>query len=312
MTMGDPPSLSAIFPFLLRLFTDPAIIRAPAVVRYPLSLYISLKKLSTIRKRYKLIGGGSPMNYTTFMQAALLEKRLNEEGHFRVYIANRYSKPSTAQSYKLIKKDGIKEIVALPLYPHYSPAITGSSFKSLEDLMELDDDPPDVKWVRSISSDPAYATAFSAKVAEAIESFPPEERNEVNVLFSAHSLPHDFIKAGDPYLDEIQKSLELVLKIVNPAHFRLCFQSKGRAGMEWLKPETDAVMRELAAEGNDKVLLAPISFVSENIETLYDCDILYKKLASSLGITRFVRAKCMDEDPALIDALAGIVLKNLG
>jgi ferrochelatase len=82
--------------------------------------------------------------------------------------------------------------------------------------------------------------------------------------------------------------------------------------MEWLKPETDAVMRELAAEGNDKVLLAPISFVAENIETLYDGDILYKKLASSVGINKFVRAKCMDEDPAFIDALAGIVLKNLG
>jgi len=311
MTMGDPPSLSAIFPFLLRLFSDPAIIRAPAAVRYPLSLYISLKKLSSIRERYRLIGGGSPMNHTTFMQAALLEKRLNEDGHFRVYIANRYSKPSTAQSYRLIKKDGIRKLVALPLYPHYSPAITGSSFKALQDLMAKDADPPQVRWVKSISSDPGYVAAFSAKVSEALESFTPEERKEVNVLFSAHSLPHDFIKAGDPYQDEIQKSLELVLKLVRPAHFRLCFQSKGRAGMEWLKPETDAVMRELAAEGVDNVVLAPISFVSENIETLFDVDILYKKLAASLGISRFVRAKCMDEDPAFIDALTRIVLKNL-
>ncbi len=252
------------------------------------------------------------MNHTTFMQAALLEKKLNEDGHFRVYIANRYSRPSTAESYRLMKKDGIREIVALPLYPHFSSAITGSSFKALEDLMAKDSDPPQVTWIRSISADPGYVAAYAAKVIEALDSFPPEERKEVHVLFSAHSLPHDFIKAGDPYIDEIQKSLELVLKAVRPAHFRLCFQSKGRASMEWLKPETDAVMRELAGEGVDKVVLAPISFVAENIETLYDCDILFKKHAASLGITKFVRAKCMDEDPAFIGALAKIVLNNLG
>src|SRR5512143_220807 len=120
MTMGDPASQGEVFPFLLRLFSDPQIIRAPWFVRYPLSLYISLKKLSSVKEKYGLIGGGSPMNDMTVSQAKALEERL---GGVKVYVANRYCSPDTADAYRRIKADGIGKLVALPLYPHYSPAI---------------------------------------------------------------------------------------------------------------------------------------------------------------------------------------------
>ncbi len=313
MTMGDPPDIGGIFPFLFRLFSDKSIIPAPAPVRYPLALYISLKKLSAVTSRYRLIGGGSPMNKTTFMQAALLEKKLNGDGgrNFKVYIANRYNSPLTKESYRLIKADGIKKLVALPLYPHFSDAVTGSSFKELQKEIKKDPSPPEVVWIRSIGADERYARMFSGKVAEALREFDEADRKAVQVLFSAHSLPHDFIKKGDPYLNEIRDALKPVLKILKPAHFSLCFQSKGRKDIEWLTPETDEVMREIARKGADKVLLVPISFVAENIETLYDCDILFGGLAAELGIKKFVRAKTPGEAPEFIDALAGIVLDRL-
>src|SRR5512143_420953 len=148
MTMGDPASQAEVFPFLLRLFSDPLIIRAPWFVRYPLSLYISLKKLNSVKEKYALIGGGSPMNETTERQAKALEARL---GGAKVYVANRYCRPSTADAYSAIKRDGIRKLVALPLYPHYSPAITGSSFAALEALLKKDSSPPEVVWMKSIS-----------------------------------------------------------------------------------------------------------------------------------------------------------------
>jgi len=312
VTMGDAPSLSGVFPFLVRLFSDPAIIRAPWFVRYPLSVYIALKKLPTMLRRYKAIGGGSPMNTMTERQARALEDRLNEDGYFRVFVANRYCTPDTRDAYKAAKKAGVRKVVALPMYPHYSTATTGSSFDALKAVIAKDPDPPDVLWVESYASDEAFVSAFTAKIEEALAEFPEDQRKDVQFLFSAHSLPHEFIKGGDPYLDEIRKTLTGVIKLLRPAYFHLCFQSKGGGKREWLKPETDEVLRQLAEKGRGRVLLVPISFVAENIETLYDVEVMYREMAGRLGIERFVRSRCLDDAPEFIEALAGMARSALG
>jgi len=311
VTMGDAPSLAGVFPFLVRLFSDPAIIRAPWFVRYPLSVYIALKKLPTMMKRYKAIGGGSPMNAITERQGRALEERLNEDGNFRVFVANRYCPPDTRDAYKAAKKARVKKVVVLPMYPHYSTATTGSSFEALKAVIANDPDPPDVSWIDSYSSDEAFVAAFSAKIEQALKEFPEDQRKDVQILFSAHSLPHEFIAKGDPYLDEIRKTLTGVIKLLRPAYFHLCFQSKGGGKREWLKPETDEVLRQLAEKGRGKVLLVPISFVAENIETLYDVEVMYREMAGSLGAERFVRSLCLDDDPEYIEALAGMVRRSL-
>ena len=309
MTMGDPASQSEVLPFLLKLFSDPLIIRAPWFVRYPLSLYISLKKLASVKEKYGLIGGGSPMNDMTERQAKALEERLG--GGVRVYVANRYCKPSTADAYRRIKADGIRKLVALPLYPHYSPAITGSSFRALESLLKRDPRPPDVEWIKSIATDPRFVEAYAAKVKDALAEFDGEGHGEIPVLFSAHALPKKFIDEGDPYVSEIEAAVARLREHIGPVNGTVCFQSKGRPSMEWLRPETDDVLRELANEGHDKVVIAPISFVSENIETLYDVDILYRGMARSLGIKKFARARCLNDEPAFINALAKIIQETL-
>ena len=311
MTMGDPSSTSGVFPYLLRLFSDPAIIRAPWFVRYPLSLYIALKKLSTMMSRYRAIGGGSPMNGITKRQAEALEKKLSEHGNFKVYIANRYCKPYTCDAYRRIKADGIRKLIALPLFPQYSTATTESSFDALKKKLGRDGHAPEVVWVNSFAKEAGYVAAFSARITEAMDTLPEEKRGEAQVLFSAHSLPHEFVKRGDPYLDEIRNTLEGTLKAVKPHYFHLCFQSKGGGKREWLGPETAVILRELALKGRDTVIIVPVSFVAENIETLYDVDVMYRKLAGELGITHFVRVKCVDDAPVFIDALAAMVLEKV-
>lgn len=309
MTMGDAPTVPGVLPFLLRLFSDPAIIRAPWYVRFPLSVVITMKKLGTMRKRYAAIGGGSPMNAITFRQADALERALGPG--YKCYVANRYCAPDTADAYRRAKADGAGRIIALPLYPHYSTATTGSNFDALKELVAKDASAPPVVWIRSFADEPGFVAAFSRKVLEALAEFQEDDRSDVQVLFSAHSLPHEFIASGDPYLEEIQKHLAGALRLVKPVYFHLCFQSKGGGRREWLKPETDTVLRELAAKGRDKVVLVPISFVAENIETLYDVEIGYRALANSLGIKKFVRARCLDDDPEFIAVLAGLVRKNM-
>lgn len=311
MTMGDPPDLESVLPYLLKLFSDPLIVRAPGLVRYPLSLYISLKKLDVVKARYEAINGGSPMNQITNKQAALLEQELRRYGRFRVYVANRYSTPSTSEAYRRVKEDGIKKLVALPLYPHYSDAIAGSSFRELRKLMDKDMDSPEVVFINSIATDPRFVSAQLARIKKYLAFIPEVARNDVQVVFSAHSLPHEFVRQGDPYLDEITQAASALSEGLSRYRTYLGFQSKGRPGMEWLKPETDEVLGGLARKGYNKVLLVPISFVAENIETLYDCDIVYRNLAESLGIKKFIRARCLDDDPEFIAALAGIVLDRL-
>ncbi len=311
MTMGDAASLSGVFPFLVRLFSDAAIIRAPWYVRYPLSVYISLKKLPTMLTRYRAIGGGSPMNAITEKQARALEEKLSGYGNFRVFVANRYCGPDTKVAYRAAKREGVRKLVALPLYPHFSTATTGSSFDALKELIRKDPDPPDVVWISSYSSDEKFVVAFTGRIAEAIAELPEDERPGVQVLFSAHSLPHEFINQGDPYLDEIRGTLTGVIKLLKPPYFHLCFQSRGGGRREWLKPETEEVLKQLSDKGRNKAVIAPISFVAENIETLYDVDIMYREMAEGLGFTAFVRVRCLDDDPVFIEALADSVRSAL-
>ena len=311
MTMGDPSSTRGVFPFLFRLFSDPAIIRAPWFVRYPLSLYLSLKKLPTMLRRYGAIGGGSPMNGITGRQAEALGDELSRHGRFKVYIANRYCRPDTRAAYRRIKADGVERLIALPMYPQYSTVTTESSFAALRDAIKRDDHAPSVVWVRGFAADKGYIAALAARIRDALYSLPEDKRDNAEMLFSAHSLPREFIMRGDPYVDEIKDTVSAALEVIGPARARLCFQSRGGGKREWLTPDTGALLRELAAEGAYAVLVVPVSFVAENVETLYDVEIMYRRLAAGLGIGHFVRVKCLNDDPAFIKALADIVLERV-
>ncbi len=320
MTMGDPADVRGVFPYLTKLFMDPLILRAPWPIRPLLALYIATIKKESVKEKYQAIGGGSPMDAITERQAGALRAALKDK-NVSVYHANRYTIPSIRDAYRQIKRDGIGKLLTLPLYPHFSPVITGSGFGVLKALAEKDPDPPEIVYYEGFGADPGFIKLIGGRMHDALKrltgavaaseaGLPEAGLPAVSVIFSAHSLPEELISMGDPYLDHVLCAASMLQEELGEVRTHVGFQSKGRAGMEWLKPETDGEIKAAAASGARGVLVVPISFVSENIETLYDCDVLQKSLAASLGM-KYERTKSLDDDPAFINFLAGLAAEKL-
>ncbi len=320
MTMGDPSDVRGVFPYLMKLFMDPHILPAPGPIRPLLALYVATMRKEPVKEKYQAIGGGSPMDAITERQAAALRTALKDRD-VSVYHANRYTMPSIRDTYRKIKGDGIGKLLAIPLYPHFSPAITGSGFGALKALAEKDPNPPEIVYYEGFGADPRFTALLSGRMHDALkrltETTPepgaggPEAGLPVlSVIFSAHSLPEELISRGDPYLDHVLCTASMLQEELGEIRTHVGFQSKGRTGMEWLKPETDEEIKAAAASGARGVLIVPISFVAENVETLYDCDVLQKSLASSLGM-KYERTKSLDDDPAFIDFLAALAAEKL-
>ncbi len=297
LNLGGPDSPGAVRPFLYNLFSDREIIRlGPALLQKPLAWLISALRAGKARRCYGLIGGASPLPRITAAQAEALEARLREHGDFPVYVGMRYWRPFIEDTVSRMKSDGVERAVSLSLYPQYSAATTGSSEKSLREAlsrlrMEHAAVPP---WY----DHPRYIDALVDVIRKGI-------KDGTRVLFSAHSLPVGFIEAGDPYAEHVMATIKAVTAKID-VPWRLGYQSK-TGPVRWLSPTTEEVLRALAREGAGDVLVVPISFVSDHIETLYEIDILYKEVAEGLGIT-MRRAESLNTHPVFIDALSDVVL----
>ncbi len=302
LQMGGPDSLDAIKPFLINLFSDRDIIKlGPAWLQPLLARIIVRKRLSHVEENYSQIGGKSPLRELTQAQAAALEKALGEE--YRCFVAMRYWRPSTIEALAEIRRAGIGEITALSLYPHYSRATTGSSINELKRVLGEAGVTFTVRYVESYYNNPLYIEAMVERIREGLGQFHPLA--DVELLFSAHSLPQSFIDEGDPYLSHIEETVRLVMEQFDLPH-HLCFQS--RAGpVKWLEPSTDDMLQKLAAAGSKNILVVPLSFVSDHIETLHEIDIEYSKKAWELGIAKFARVPSLNCSPRFIDCLASLV-----
>lgn len=304
LQMGGPDSLDAVRPFLINLFTDREIIKiGPAWLQPIIARIIVKKRLAHVEDNYSQIGGRSPLRELTEQQAAALEKRLGPE--YRCVVAMRYWRPSTIEALAEIKRAGISEITALSLYPHYSRATTGSSIKELQRVLAEAGVKFSVRYVESFYNNPLYINALAEKIREGLTAFHPLA--DVELLFSAHSLPQSFIDEGDPYLAQITETVRLVMEQFDIPH-HLAFQS--RAGpVKWLEPSTDEMLKSLAASGSKNLLVVPLSFVSDHIETLHEIDIEYSKKAWDLGIAKFERMPSLNSSPLFIECLAELVTK---
>lgn len=300
LNMGGPDSLESVRPFLYNLFSDRDIIRlGPRPLQKPLAWLISYFRSKKSRQYYQQIGGRSPLRETTEAQARALETSLGPE--FKVYVGMRYWHPLIPDTLEQIRQDGINRLVALSLYPHYSKATTGSSISQLKRFSEG----LEIGLINEWYDWPLYIDAILETIQEGLAAF---QTQEVDVLFSAHSLPEYFILEGDPYLDHTKATIaELVKK--QPMNWHLSFQSRS-GPVKWLSPSTDEMIENLAREGCRQLLAVPISFVSDHIETLYELDLLYKNLAESRGIT-FRRCRALNTSAKLIEALKGLVIKRL-
>lgn len=294
MAFGGPNSEEEVEPFLQRLLGQ----RVPA------------KRLREVKHRYQLIGGYSPLLGITLRQARGLEKSLRAQGTgFKVYVGMKHWPPFIAESLEEILEDGIHRVVALSLSPYESSMSTEPYVLELQRAMVASEGKIEVSVVKGWHTHPLFLHALAEKLQEGLIQFPLEVRHRVQVIFSAHSLPQKAI-AGDPYAEQIETTIKGIMGITGPLPWRLAFQS-GRGDREdWLGPEVSTVLRELMEKGNREVLVVPVGFVTDNVETLYDIDILYKQQAESMGMS-FRRSPCLNDSDRFIEALSSIVNKHL-
>ena len=314
LNLGGPDNLEDVRPFLYNLFSDPEIIRLPSpLLQAPLAWLISTLRFKKSQNNYKKIGGGSPLRRITEAQGAALRSQLQQNGHdVNVYIGMRYWNPFTEEAIAQIKQDKIEELVVLPLYPQFSISTTGSSFRLLDRIWQADPELQKIKYtvVPSWYDNSGYLQSMANLIEKTLEKV--KNPSEAHIFFSAHGVPVSYIEeAGDPYQKEIESCAALIMSKLNRTNpYKLAYQS--RVGpVEWLQPYTDIAIKELAEQGVKELVVVPISFVSEHIETLEEIDMEYREIAEHAGIETFARVPAPDTDPTFIQALADIVVKAL-
>jgi ferrochelatase len=304
--LGGPDSQPAVRPFLFNLFNDKAIIAAPQPIRFFLAQFISGARAKQAKANYARIGGGSPIVPETLKQAEALEHAISQrvsDVTFKCFPAMRYWKPFVKEAARAAETWGASDAILLPLYPQFSTTTTASSLAAWKRASDLP--------CATICCYPA-SSAFAQAHADAIFKMWRDAGSPANprILFSAHGLPQRVIERGDPYQWQVEQSVAAVRKLL-PADWdaRICYQS--RVGpLKWIGPST---ADEIQAAGADRVgvILSPIAFVSEHVETLVELDIEYAQLAKRLNLPFYLRAPALGAAPRFIEALAELVEQAL-
>ena len=307
--LGGPDSLEAVEPFLFNLFCDPDIFNLPFGQKL-FAKIISNRRAPKVVNEYKLIGGKSPINDWTEKQRSMLEKNLRKNyPSLDVHIAMRYWKPLTDETVAKVEKANYEKIILLPLYPHYSITTTGSSFNEWK--RHYKGEASKLVFINDYYADEKYVAAINQRIDETILRFPKNARNEVQIVFSAHGTPVSLVKKGDPYSNHIKETVKAVMDARKHSHeHHLCFQSKV-GPMKWLEPATASMIEELALKNKKNLLIVPISFVSDHVETLYELDIEYRHVADKCGIENYIVMKGLNDSELFVDALAELVKKRL-
>ncbi len=304
--LGGPDSQAAVRPFLFNLFNDKAIIGAPQPLRYLIAELMSRTREKVAKANYAQIGGGSPILKETLKQADALEaaiaKRVSNVT-FKCFPAMRYWRPFVKQAAKEANAWSATDAILLPLYPQFSSTTTASSLAAWKRASDLP--------CSTICCYPAGA-AFAQAHADAIQQVWRDGGSPVNprVLFSAHGLPQSVVDRGDPYQWQVGQSVDAVRRLLPTTwQSRICYQS--RVGpMKWLAPSTEQEIHA-AAKDSVGVIVSPIAFVSEHVETLVELDVDYANLAKRLGLPFYLRAPAPGAAPRFIDALAALVEQAL-
>ena len=319
LNLGSPETLADVRPFLYKLFSDPEIIRIknPAF-RHMLAWIISRTREKKSQNLYRQIGGGSPLRKITESQAAALEAVLaRRKIPARVYVGMLCGKPSIDEAFNNIMADGVRRLTLLPLFPQYSGTTTGACFRYVRTLVGRRklSGKIEISFIEDWYKNPQYIDAITEMITAGLERFAENKRQDVHILYSAHSLPEKYITEGDPYPDRTRECVSLINdrlagRLNRCVDYSLAFQSK-IGPVKWLEPSVESILGVLARRGVRRILTVPVSFVSDNIETLYELDIAYRKLASELEVAEFHRVESLNVHPKFIAALADIVQNHL-
>ncbi len=310
MNMGGPATIAEVEPFLRRLFNDPLILRFPFAQSFFADILIR-SRLKEVQARYQLIGGGSPLLPSSIKQQEALSQELQKRGRkIAVFLSFNYSAPLPPETIAEIKKAGRKHILLLGLYPHYSLSTTASNIFYLKE--EAKKSYPEAQFLESYSYHlyEGYIHAFVDRIKEILK--PGERLEDFYLLFSAHGTPFYFVEEGDPYAFLISQTVSQIIGGLKRNHaWSISYQS-AVGPMLWLQPSTDAALKTLARKGVQKLIVVPISFVTDHIETLCEIDIEYRHMAENEGVKDFRMTKAIECHPGFIGALADCVEQSLG
>jgi ferrochelatase len=294
MALGGPDSLENVEPYLVNLRGGRA--TSPELVE-------------EIRERYRATGGKSPVLEITRALAAKIEARRP----MRVFVGLRHWHPFIAEAWGDVIEYGPDCVIGICMAPQFSSMTVGKYLEKLADARtDIGGGEIPLSAVRSWATHPGLVAALAERVSEALDRFPREERQQVPVLFTAHSLPERILREGDAYPDEVRATVEAVIAQLpagQPTTF--AYQSQGRSPEPWLGPEVEPTLDALAADGAPGVVIAPIGFLSDHVETLYDIDIEFRARAEKLGL-RLERMAMLNDSDALADTLVALVDEHLG
>lgn len=311
LDFGGPQNLKEVRPFLKNLFSDRAIMPMPA--QNLMATLIAFLRAPKVAKHYTSIGGGSPLPKQSKEIAQQLEKSLQRANlDIKVFVGMRYSSPFIEETLSEIAKLKPQGMIILPMFPHYSTATTLSVLQAFHTAcknLKVDIPFQIIEWWHD---QPDYIAAWVYNITKALDRFAPEIRAKVPILFSAHSLPESFVRERkDPYPQQIKECCEKIMTYLgtsNPSY--LSYQSR-LGPIEWLKPATIEFVKRLAAQGTKHLLIVPISFLTDHIETLYEIDREIIPTALEGGMMQVVRAEALYYSPHLKKALEGMILRKL-
>lgn len=317
LNFGGPWTLGDVKPFLYRLFANPSVlVGVPAPLRHLIAFAIAQVKGPSSIESYKLIGGGSPQLAWTEEQAGGLRRLLGGDGkgncgahdEVRVEVGMRSAEPSIESALRRLKQWGAGRLVVLPLFPQFSTTTTGTCLDEVRDALARLRWSPLTREIKNWPDHPGYARLLRRTLEEALADAERErgESDEViHVLFSAHSLPLKIVERGDTYPGDVRRTVEAVADGLGRP-WSLCFQSRN-GPVPWLQPYTEDALTRLGREGVRRVVVVPVSFVSDHIETLYELDMLYREHALKVGVTHYYRARAFNGDPAFPAVLRSIL-----
>ena len=304
--LGGPDSLDAVQPFLFNLFNDPAIIGLPGLLRYPLAKFISKRRTPVAKAIYAEMGGKSPILEETQIQANAIEKTLKQESDdYKCFIVMRCWNPRAIDVIKKVKEFNPQQTILLPLYPQYSNATSGSSIKEWLNVCKKENLNTETKIICCYPTEKDFILAYANLIKEKINL---NKLSETTLVFSAHGLPENKIKQGDPYQWQVENTVAHLIKKLSIKNLNYILSYQSRVGpLKWIGPSTETIIKQ-EAKKQKIIIVVPVAFVSEHSETLVELDIEYKKLAEQNGSKNYIRVPAVTANQHFINSLKSSIL----
>jgi len=304
--LGGPDSLDAVEPFLFNLFNDPAIFSLPKFLRYPLAKFVSKRRTPVAKAIYAEMGGKSPILEETQRQADAIEETLRQEtDEYRCFIVMRCWNPRAKNVIKDVKTFDPKQIILLPLYPQYSNATSGSSIKEWMEICKKEKLNIETKTICCYPTEKDFILSYANLIKDKIDT---KNLSQTTLIFSAHGLPENKIKKGDPYQWQVENTVKSLISKLSIKNLNYILSYQSRVGpLKWIGPSTETIIKE-EAKKKKIIIIVPIAFVSEHSETLVELDIEYKKLAVENGSKDYVRIPAVTANKDFINSLKSSIL----